>query len=333
MDYDNAIEIEDEEDEVQLVNRRVILEPAIRNVVSALGGVESSTYRLGDECYGCLKDLKKIWRRDDTDDDRTVARIFYEVLVLPNDLIPILLSTAGAGELEDKRAIAAADLICALTWPIDLAEELKELDEELDARADFTQLLRSHLHYKRALLKPGVLQALFSLVIPCLSRDVKADRAQTERDTQIVHLVLYIIRNLAFVKDPAVTGQSSAEANELATMQSRLVQALHDTHVYDLLLTIAANANVDARFNSWNVTVLEILYLLLRGVKADVLAAPPAEVGISLSIPYSTLIRFAATQPKSQIIVSGRRPAASEQLAWCFLSTLSFWYHNCSISW
>ncbi|OCH83690.1 hypothetical protein OBBRIDRAFT_742835 [Obba rivulosa] len=55
---------------------RAVLEPAIRSVVDALGGYENSSYRLGDECYGCLKDLKKIWHKDDTDDERTVARIF-----------------------------------------------------------------------------------------------------------------------------------------------------------------------------------------------------------------------------------------------------------------
>ncbi len=32
----------------------------------------------------------------------------------------------------------------AMTWPIDLAEELKELDEEEDKNADFTHLLESH---------------------------------------------------------------------------------------------------------------------------------------------------------------------------------------------
>ena len=107
-------------------SRRAILEPAIRSVVDALGGYEDGRYRLGDECYGCLKDLKKFWRKDDTDDERTVARIFWATRVLPNDLVPILLETAGKGMFEDKRAIAVADLMTAMTWPIDMAEELKE---------------------------------------------------------------------------------------------------------------------------------------------------------------------------------------------------------------
>ena len=103
MDED-AISISDGSDGEGDLDRRAILEPAIRSVVDALGGYEDGTYRLGDECYGCLKDLKKFWRKDDTDDDRTVARIFWETRVLPNDLVPILLETAGKGLLEDKCA-------------------------------------------------------------------------------------------------------------------------------------------------------------------------------------------------------------------------------------
>ena len=123
----------DEEDNVSLageesgdepyIDRRAVLEPPIKSVVDALGGYEDGIYSLGDECYGCLKDLKKFWRKDDTDDDRTVARIFWETRVLPNDLVPILLETAGKGPVEDKRAVACADLMTAMTWPIDLAAE------------------------------------------------------------------------------------------------------------------------------------------------------------------------------------------------------------------
>ena len=107
------------------IDRRSILDPVVRRVVDALGGYEDGSYRLGDAVNGCLKDLKKLWRKDDTDDERTVARIFWETRVLPNDLIPILMATAGIGLVEDKPAIACADLLTAMTWPIDMAEELK----------------------------------------------------------------------------------------------------------------------------------------------------------------------------------------------------------------
>ncbi|TBU40199.1 timeless-domain-containing protein [Dichomitus squalens] len=271
----DPIELSDDDSgDEPYVDRRAILEPPIRSVVEALGGYEAGQYRLGDECYGCLKDLKKYWRKDDTDDDRTVARIFWATRVLPNDLIPILLETAGKGHVEDKRAIACADLITAMTWPIDLAEELKELDETYDKGADYTQLLLSHLHYKAALLRPGVLQALFAITLPCLARDAKE---RTERDVQIVNVVLYLVRNLAFIKDLPANTHASADHAELAALQSRLVKGLADAHFTDLLLTIAANAAEDPLFNQWNTLMLEILYLLFRGVKPADLAGDQAK--------------------------------------------------------
>ena len=277
MDED-VISISDGSDGEENLDRRAILEPAIRSVVDALGGYENGAYRLGDECYGCLKDLKKFWRQDDTDDDRTVARIFWETRVLPNDLVPILLETAGKGLLEDKCAIACADLMAAMTWPIDLAEELKELDEEYDKGVDYTQLTLSHLHYKVALLKPGVIQALFGITLPCLA---KAPKERKERDVQIINVVLYLIRNLAFIKDLPPNLHLSADQAEFSSLQSRLVKALSDANVFDFLLTVASNATTDPMFNGWNALVLEIFYLFFRGAKPSALAADQAKVKLS----------------------------------------------------
>ena len=93
---------------------RAVLLPAIQSRVTALGGwvdvqlpAEDDeqdedgeepaaamrtvrVYKLGDEALGCLKDLKRFWRMDDNDDDRTIGRMFYETGVLKNDLLPIL---------------------------------------------------------------------------------------------------------------------------------------------------------------------------------------------------------------------------------------------------
>ena len=103
----------------------------------------------------------------------------------------------------------------AMTWPIDLAEELKELDETYDKGADYTQLLLSHLHYKAALLRPGVLQALFAITLPCLARDAKERK---ERDVQIVNVVLYPIPNLAFIKDLPANTYGSADQAEFSML-------------------------------------------------------------------------------------------------------------------
>lgn len=270
-------------EEERYIDRRAILEPAIQSIVDALGGFENGVYRLGDECYSCLKDLKKLWRKDETDDDRTVARIFWETRVLPNDLIPILLETAGKGHVEDKRAIACADLMTAMTWPIDLAEELKEMDEEIDKGADYTQLLLSHLHYKAALLQPDLLQALFGIVLPCLAKDSKERK---EKDIQITSVVLYLVRNLAFVKDLPSNAHLSSDQAELSSLQSKLIRALSDTHITELLLTVASNAASDPLFNRWNTLALEIFYLLFRGVKPSTLVIDQAKVSPRTTVSH-----------------------------------------------
>jgi replication fork protection complex subunit Tof1/Swi1 len=243
--------------------------------------------------YGCLKDLKKFWRKDDTDDERTVARILWASRVLPNDLVPIILETAWKGHVEDKRAIACADLITAMTWPIDLAEELKELDEEFDRGMDYTQLLQSHLHYKAALLRPGVLQALFGITLPCLSRNPKT---RSERDMQIINVILHLAWNLAFIKDLPTNMHLSADQAKFASLQSRLIRTLSESHFLDLLLTIASSAATDAMFNGWNALVLEIFYLLFRGVKPSQLVSEQSVVSrtwVTLShTAYRTQTRY-----------------------------------------
>lgn len=276
MDDPEVIEISSgESDGETFIDRRTILQPVVSRVVDALGGYENGVYRLGDEVGGCLKDLKKLWRKDDTDDERTVARIFWETRVLSNDLIPILLVTAGQGLVEDKRAIAAADLMTAMTWPIDMAEELQELDEELDKGTDYTQLLQSHLHYKSALLKPGVIEALFGIMLPPLAKTAKE---RTERDGQVVNIVLHLIRNLAFIKDLPSNMHLSADQAEFSSLQSKLIRTLSETHTLQLLLTVAANTTKDPLMNGWNTLVLEIFYLLFRGIKPSSLTMDQSKV-------------------------------------------------------
>ncbi|RDB17381.1 Topoisomerase 1-associated factor 1 [Hypsizygus marmoreus] len=292
MDDPEIIEISSEESDAEpSIDRRAVLKPVISRVVDALGGNEDGTYRMGDEVYGCLKDLKKLWRKDDTDDERTVARIFWETRVLPNDLIPILLATAGKGLVEDKRAISCADLMTAMTWPIDMAEELKELDEELDKGTDYTQLLQSHLYYKAALLKPGVMQALFGIMLPPL---VKSPKERQERDGQIINVVLHLIRNLAFIKDLPFNTHLSADQAEFSSLQTKLIRALSETHILQLLLTIATNAANDPLLNGWNTLVLEILYLLFRGVKPTSLTIDQAKQ------PTETLHRLLAAEERTR---------------------------------
>ncbi|QRV99102.1 topoisomerase 1-associated factor 1 [Ceratobasidium sp. AG-Ba] len=263
-------EARDDQQQTTELTRREIFGPVIQNVVTALGGVETdpntneTRYVPGDDCLGCLKDLKKLWRKDDTDDERTVARMFWETRVLINDLVPILVETAGkkgTGWAGDKRAVACADVIAAMTWPIDIAEELKELDEQLDERTDYATLLLAQLHYKEVLSRPEPLEAMRNILMACMGKEVRA-----LRDTQIVLLVLHILRNLLVLKDPPRTSSSlSSSSTSLASLQSRLLVSLRNTGLLDFILVCASNVDNHA-YSEFSAVLLEISYLLVRGV-------------------------------------------------------------------
>lgn len=297
-----VIEITDDEQEGLVgddsyFDRRLVLEPVVGRVVDALGGYEEDKYVMGDQALGCLKDLKKLWRKDESDDERTVARLFYEMRVLPNDLVPILLETAGKGLVDDKRAVSCVDLMTAMTWPIDMAEELKELDEALDKGTDYTQLLESHLHYKAALLKPGVMAALFGIV---LSPFAKSPRERIERDGQVINVGLHLIRNLAFIKDLPTNSHMSSDQAQFSTLQSKLIRALSEANILPLLLTIAANTENDPLVNGWNTIVLEIFYLLFRGVKPALLIQDQAKVS-DILIPFAASLIIEPQQPTENL--------------------------------
>ncbi|KAJ3475572.1 hypothetical protein NLI96_g11753 [Meripilus lineatus] len=326
MNREEAIEIHsDEEGEESYVNRRSILEPAIRSVVDALGGYEGGRYRLGDECYGCLKDLKKFWRRDDTDDERTVARIFWETRLLPNDLVPILLETAGRGDFEDKRAVACVDLITAMTWPIDLAEELQELDEVDDKGTDYTQLLSSHLHYKNAMLQPEVIQALLGIALFSIA---KTPKERKPWDISVMNVILYLIRNLAFIKDPPSNTHLSADRAQLSTMQSRLIKLLSEQEMFQVIMTFASNAGTDPIFNNWNTLILEIFYLLYRGVKPSSLARDQARVCFHFFKVPSSELEMSGSRKKSIASACYRRRETEKLQPQRVHTSLPFRYHN-----
>lgn len=69
-----------------------------------------------------------------------------------------------------------ADVIAAMTWPIDIAEELKELDEQHDEKTDYATLVLAQLHYKEALTRPEALKALQNVMLPCIAKDKRRVR-------------------------------------------------------------------------------------------------------------------------------------------------------------
>ncbi|KZO99089.1 timeless-domain-containing protein [Calocera viscosa TUFC12733] len=253
-----------------------ILSVPITNTISALGApspADPSLYVLGDDVLGCLRDLKRYWRRDDNDEERTVARIFAKSNLLENDLVPILVQTA---EKMPKVAVACADLITSMTWPMDLPAELQELHEQgiTGPSTDYPLLVRALLSYKSAITHhPGAVRALVLVGLPPLAI---LPNKRTEREKQIVNVVLHCIRNVLAIRDLRGDVNKSGDWGELASLQSMLIRRLKDSGFLDVLATLTSNADTPVA-NAYSSVMLEIWYLMYRGVPAAKLTLPSAQ--------------------------------------------------------
>jgi replication fork protection complex subunit Tof1/Swi1 len=98
-------------------DRAEVFMPAVQNLVNALGGFEQvetpagsgeyeTIYRPGDSVLGVLKDLKKLWRKDDSDDERTVARCMAKAGLM-KELIALLVECTDRGDWGRKVALMA----------------------------------------------------------------------------------------------------------------------------------------------------------------------------------------------------------------------------------
>ena len=83
--------------------------------------------------------------------------------------------------------------------------------------------------------------------------------------------MLYIIRNLAMIKDAPSSTHTSADNVEKSSLQSLLIDQLQSSDFLPLLVTLASSSN-SREFNQYNVLVLDIVHLLWRGVN-------PADLG------------------------------------------------------
>lgn len=121
-----------------------------------------------------MKDLKKFWRKDDDDPNRTVARILHKSNVLINDLLPVLALSVSRGAAGDRIALAATDLISCLTWPISIEEEFKELvdreEEHKVANFEYTSFIQAQQAYKLAIVKNKSVQHFLEVLLPRLAK-------------------------------------------------------------------------------------------------------------------------------------------------------------------
>jgi replication fork protection complex subunit Tof1/Swi1 len=106
-------------------SRYEVFLPAVQSLVNAIGGYETvddirpdgstgikSVYRPGDSVLAVLKDLKRLWRKDDTDDERTVARCMAQAGLM-RELTNLLVECFDRGEWGRKVSLVACESVSA----------------------------------------------------------------------------------------------------------------------------------------------------------------------------------------------------------------------------
>ena len=97
---------------------------------------------------------------------------------------------------------------------------------------DYTQLMHSHLHYKMALLKPGVIQALFGIILSPLA---KGRKEWQDRDGQIINVVLEISCSLRTCQ-PTLISVQIKPSFQISNPSSRSHFPKHTPLIYFLQL-------------------------------------------------------------------------------------------------
>lgn len=115
--------------------------------------------------------------------------------------------------------------------------------------------------YKRAILQHDskkILRQFVRIALPAM-RETRSER--TARDEGIIRLVLYAIRNVAMIVQPA---DLPSDGDEVEISRSCTIDAFHQQDVFQMLLAIASGMGDE--FAMQDVVVLEVLFHLLKGI-------------------------------------------------------------------
>lgn len=121
----------------------------------------------------CLRDLRRWWNEfGQDDDDRIVARLMAECGLFGNDLVPILKISAESGSKGFKTAVATINLMLLMTWPVNVAEELRDaalMDQDL-SKVDYAGLQAILRTYKASIVRSKSVQHIFAVLVQILEK-------------------------------------------------------------------------------------------------------------------------------------------------------------------
>jgi len=302
---------------------RRLIKSYIAVLTSALGGLDYSSdkanppYRLGDEAFACLKDIKK-WLKSYDDERKSfeVAIACAETGLVVNDLLVILCeweagilnkgAPAFRQKMNDKIALACLELLVPLTWPLKLKEGLYKHQIQ-----HFVNLKKHQVNYKKHILSyqgGRTLKAIVRLALPIIALP-RVER--TGRDNGILRLCTYFFRNVLSIQPAAVTKETSKHlkpgeivdnmpsgVNHEDISLGACLTSFDKNMVFQYLLTVCGSITKDFDGEFLALTCLEMIYELTRGIKASVvieerkkqqpLAATPAPSASTISSNQST---------------------------------------------
>ncbi|KAG0377054.1 Topoisomerase 1-associated factor 1 [Mortierella sp. AD032] len=281
----------------------------------ALGGFEdmseniddvSQVYVMGDECLECLKDIKKFIKYYEEAGNNEALTFLGKMNILEKDLIPIILLNSPAdNSTKERLVLACIELMVPMTWIIDY-EELKKLataeedDSVVGNLYEKNEILRG---YKKAFLQPGVLSAIFAILLRPLEVEY---RVRTTRDTAIIRLGLSLFRNLVAIRDSETSLTGSMDQFISSIMQDQLLERLQQENIMALLVTLASSS-MDAQLAEWNSITMEIFYYIFTGVEPEDLLPPIISSGSVRNSSLEELLQKEEKERQAQSTAGRKR--------------------------
>ncbi|KAF9913350.1 Topoisomerase 1-associated factor 1 [Linnemannia zychae] len=274
----------------------------------ALGGFEdlsenpddvSQVYVMGDECLECLKDIKKFIKYYEEAGDNAALTFLGKMNILEKDLIPIILLNSPAdNSTKERLVLACIELMVPMTWIVDY-EELKKLataeedDSVVGNLYEKNEILRG---YKKAFLLPGVLHAIFAVLLRPLQVEY---RVRTTRDTAIIRLGLSLFRNLVAIRDSETSLTGNMERFISSIMQDQLLERFQQENIMALLVTLASSST-EAQLAEWSSITMEIFYYIFAGIEPEELLPTITSSGSIRNSKLEELLQKEEKERKAQ---------------------------------